>query len=76
MMKKAKDLRNESDEQLLSTIEDREKELFGLKNEFALSHKVEKSHLMCEKRRDIARIKTILRERKLKEQGAKVSGKK
>ncbi len=68
---KAKELRNESDEQLLSMIQDREKELFDMKNELALTHKMEKSHLAREKRRDIARILTILRERKFKEQGAK-----
>jgi large subunit ribosomal protein L29 len=68
---KAKDMRNESEEQLLSMIQDREKELFDMKNELALTHKMEKAHLACEKRRDIARILTILRERKIKEQGAK-----
>jgi large subunit ribosomal protein L29 len=75
-MTKVKDLRNESDDQLVSLIAEREKELFDLKNELALSHKVEKSHVICEKRREIARIKTILTERKLKGEGAKVSGKK
>ncbi len=73
-MTKAKDLRNESNEQLVSMVADLEKELFDLKNEMALSHKVEKSHQMCEKRRNIARIKTILSERAHKEQGAKASG--
>jgi large subunit ribosomal protein L29 len=74
-MTKAKDLRNESDDQLLSMIADGEKQLFEYKNEMALSHKVEKSHRIREKRRDVARMKTILAERKLKEEGAKASGK-
>ncbi len=74
-MTKAKDLRNESDEQLNSMIADGEKELFDYKNKLALSHKVEKSHCIREKRRDVARIKTILAERKLKVEGAKASGK-
>jgi ribosomal protein L29 len=75
IMKKEGDLRNESDEQLLSMIDDLKKELFHLKNELALSRKVEKSHLICEKRRKVARIKTILTERESKI-GAKEGGKK
>ncbi len=73
-MKKEQNLRDQSDDQLLSLIDDCEKELFGLRNELALSHKVDKPSLFRKKRRDIARANTILTERKSK--GAKDSGEK
>ncbi len=69
-MTKAKELRDQTEEQLEIMIEDLQKEIFELRNEFAMSRKLDKPHMIREKRKDIARALTILKERKNKEKGA------
>jgi large subunit ribosomal protein L29 len=70
-MTKAKELRDHSIDELEASYEDSRKELFKLKNELKLSKKMEKPHLLHTKKKDIARILTVLHEKKsAKEQRA------
>lgn len=62
-MLKAKDLRDQSVEELQAAHGDLRKELYALVNEYKLSQKLEKPHLLREKRRDIARVLTVLNEK-------------
>lgn len=63
-MTKAKEFRDQSDDQLNVRIEDIDSELFKLKCERAVTHKLEKPHLIKSLKKDKARILTILTERK------------
>jgi len=62
-MAKAKDLREQSDDELQAQCEEMRKEIFMMKN--ALSSKKEdvKPYQIQMKRKDVARILTVLRER-------------
>ena len=66
-MLKAKDLINQSEEELKVQHEDLNREIFELTNELRISHKLDKPHELPEKKRDRARVLTILR-KKEKEQ--------
>jgi large subunit ribosomal protein L29 len=63
---KAKEMRDQPDNQLEILIEDLEKEIFELRNELVMTKKIEHPHLIKQKRRDRARAITILSERKMK----------
>ena len=63
-MLKAKDIRDQSVEEIEATYRDISKELFLLVNEMRLTKKLEKPHLIQEKKRDIARLLTVLNEKK------------
>lgn len=63
-MLKAKDLRDQSPEELEANLVDLSKELFQLKNQFKLTKKLEQPHRLRELRRDRARILTVLGEKK------------
>ena len=63
-MAKLKELRDQTEEQLNILIEDLDKEVFELRNELAMNKKLEKSHLIREKKKAKARALTILSERK------------
>ncbi len=60
MAKKKQVLRDQSKEEMLAAIGDLDRELFALRNELATQRKLEKPHLMKEKRKQKARILTIL----------------
>ncbi len=62
-MMKAKELRDQSVEELKLLRRDLSKEIFGLKNELSLSRKLEKPHLVRAKKRDRARVMTVLAEK-------------
>jgi large subunit ribosomal protein L29 len=64
-MLKARDLIGQSDEELEAGYHDTCKEIFALRNELRLSRKLEKPHLLREKKRDKARILTVIRQRKM-----------
>ena len=64
-MLKAKDLINQSDGELEAEYHDTCKEIFALKNELRVSKKLEKPHLLREKRKERARILTVMRQRKM-----------
>ncbi|HPD16664.1 MAG TPA: 50S ribosomal protein L29 [Planctomycetota bacterium] len=61
---KLNELRRLTDQELLRESDDRMKELFNLRYQ-AGTEQLENPALMRETRREIARIKTILREREL-----------
>lgn len=62
---KAQELRDQSKEELIAKREETKRELFELRNEQKRTRKVEKPHLLKDKKKDIAKINTILREKEL-----------
>lgn len=64
-MAKAKDLRDQSPEELKAVYHDLSKELFQLRNEMKVTRKMEKSHLVRAKKKDRARVMTVLREKEM-----------
>ena len=62
-MLKAKELRDQSTEELEAGLVDLSRELFQLKNQFKLEKKLEKPHRLRELRREKARILTVLSEK-------------
>lgn len=62
-MYKAKQLRDQSQEELEAALLQTRQELFRLKNEIKQTRKLEKPHLLNEKKKDIAKILTILGEK-------------
>ncbi len=68
-MAKAKDLRDQSSEELKALYQDLSKELFQLRNEMKVTRKMEKPHAVRIKKKDRARIMTILREKEMKATG-------
>lgn len=65
-MLKAKDLINQSVEELEAQYEDLSREIFELLNELKLARKLDKPHLLKEKKRDRARVLTVLRQKQVK----------
>ncbi len=59
-MLKTKDLADQTVEELTALADDIEKELYRMRNELKAARKIEKPHLLKEKRHDRARILTIL----------------
>ncbi len=62
-MYKAKDLRDQSQEELQAIYDESCKKLFGLVNEFKSQKKREKPHEIKHARKDIARLLTVLSEK-------------
>ncbi len=62
-MQKAKNLRDQTSEEIEASYRDTCKELFHLKNEMKQQKKMEKPHLLRQKRKDIARILTVISEK-------------
>ena len=62
-MFKAKELRDQSIEELEATLIDSKKELYELQNELKQTKKLEKPHQLRERKKDIAKILTILGEK-------------
>ncbi|MCB1135105.1 MAG: 50S ribosomal protein L29 [Chlamydiia bacterium] len=70
-MSRATELRDQTVEELEATASDLYKELFGLRNTIkGTGARAEKPHLFKEKRQAIARIHTVLREKKKAMSGA------
>lgn len=63
-MLKAKDLINQSIEELEAQHEDLCRDIFMLTNELRVSRKLDKPHELTEKKKDRARILTVLRQKK------------
>lgn len=63
-MLKAKDLVNQSIEELEAQHEDLCRDIFMLTNELRVSRKLDKPHELTEKKKDRARILTVLRQKK------------
>lgn len=64
-MLKTKDLRDMPSEELEAALQDCRKELFQMANDFRHSGKIDKPHLLRSKRRDIARLLTVLRQKQI-----------
>lgn len=64
-MLRAKDLHDQAVEELEATLIDIKKELFDLYNERKQTKKAENPHIFKEKKKDIARILTVLRQKQL-----------
>lgn len=64
-MLKAKDLRDQSVEELEANLADSKRSLFELKNELRKSKKIEKPHQIRETRKGIAKLLTIINEKRL-----------
>jgi large subunit ribosomal protein L29 len=62
-MLKAKELRDQSIDELQAQVYDVQRELFELVNSKKQTKKLEKPHLIQMKRRDIARLKTVIAEK-------------
>jgi len=63
-MSNIKELKDMTIDQLESFIDDLNKELFELKNQLAVMRKIEKPHLIKDKRRDRARAIMVLADKK------------
>lgn len=62
-MLKAKDLKEKSAEELKMLCGNLSKEIYGLNNELRTARKLEKPHLLREKKRTRARVMTVLRQK-------------
>lgn len=62
-MRKASELKDQSVDELKALYHELSKELFQLNNEIKVTRKMEKPHLMREKKRDRARVLTVLRQK-------------
>jgi len=60
---KKQDIQGQSVEELKTLYRDLSKEIFQMKNELALSRKLDKPHLLRQKKKDRARALTILRQK-------------
>lgn len=67
MKEKLKELRDKSDTDLQQQIAEKQRHLFDLRSQ-AVTEKLEDPTQLGKTRREIARIKTILRERQIAEQ--------
>lgn len=67
-MAKANEFRDQSVEELLAKENDLRKEIFEMRNKHSQEKKLEKPHLLREKRKDLARLLTILREKELEKE--------
>jgi large subunit ribosomal protein L29 len=59
------ELRNQSKEDLKTLFSDLSKEIYKLRNEVKMTRKIEKTHLIKEKKKTRARIMTVLREQEI-----------
>lgn len=62
-MLKIKEIRDQSIDELKALSQDLVKEIYDLKNEYRLTRKMEKPHLIREKKRVHARVLTIIKEK-------------
>ena len=62
-MAKVTELRDQTVEELKMQHQDLSRELFHMRNEIKVTRKMEKPHLVREKKKDRARVMTILREK-------------
>jgi large subunit ribosomal protein L29 len=62
-MTKIQELRDQSVEELKALSHDLSREIFAFRNEVKVTRKVEKPHLLREKKRTRARVLTLLRQK-------------
>lgn len=68
-MVQIKELKNQTEQELKALYQDLSKELFSLRNDRQIARKVEKPHLMKDKRKDRARVMTVLRQKQIESLG-------
>ena len=66
MSKKKQNIADQSIEQIVQLAASLEKEIFALRNELATQRKLEKPHLLKAKRKERARLLTILTQKETK----------
>jgi large subunit ribosomal protein L29 len=64
-MMKAKDLQDQTINELEATLSDNRRKLFDMINEKRQAKKAEKPHLIKETKKDIARMLTVIRSKQL-----------
>lgn len=64
-MAKAKEYRDQSVQELEATYEDTRKELFKLRNDVRRTKKVDKPHLFRQMKKNLARLLTVINEKRL-----------
>ena len=64
-MTDAKTLRSQTQEELRMLYQDLSREIYGLRNERNVTRQVEKPHLLRMKKKDRARVMTVLREKEM-----------
>lgn len=74
MSMKPKEIRKLNDEEIVTRIEEEEEQLEQLRFQHAVTGQLENPMILREKRRFIARLKTILRERELEREAASEAG--
>lgn len=65
--KKKKEIKDQSIAELMAMKRDLEREVFELRNELALNRKLDKPHMLKEKRKEKARVLTILTQKQKKD---------
>ena len=73
-MTKASTYRDQSINELEASYTDLQKALYDLKNEVRLTKKAEKPHLLREKRKDVARLLTVMHEKQTAKPKRKARG--
>jgi large subunit ribosomal protein L29 len=68
MAKKKHEWKDQSVKELTAQVHHLDREIYELRNELATQRKLEKSHLIKEKRKNKARILTILTQKQLREE--------
>lgn len=62
-MLKVEELKNQGKEELMALYQDLSKEIYGMKCELRITRKIEKPHLLREKKKDRARVLTALQQK-------------
>jgi large subunit ribosomal protein L29 len=64
-MLKPEDLKKQNTDELKAVYQDLSKEIFEIKTEFSITRKLEKPHLLREKKKDRARVLTAISQKAL-----------
>ncbi len=62
-MSKGDELRSKTKEELTSVVSSLDEEIFKLRNELKVTRKLEKPHVLSQKKRERARVLTVLTEK-------------
>lgn len=62
-MKSKQEIKDQSVEELKALYQDLSKDIFDMKNEISMTRKLEKPHLLRQKKRNRARVLTLLKKK-------------
>lgn len=62
-MMKPEDLKKQNVDELKAVYHELSKEIFEIKSEFSITRKLEKPHLLRDKKRDRARVMTVINQK-------------